>query len=116
MVRRSVIALAGLALVGCGPATPEQLAMRAERDLIIDAKWRLEQAARNPDRLETRDVHIGTGQIAGMKVVCGELNGENGLGGMSGYQRFVVVDGKVPVVARTGGDPIVADLWMQAGC
>lgn len=109
-----------LVLASCG-LTPEQQAdadqRRADADFKFEAVWRLKQAARNPDRFETRNVHIGTGRYGGQLVVCGELNGENGFGGMTGWQRFVMVGGKVPLVEATRADAkVVGPAWREAGC
>lgn len=113
--------LAALALAAGCSETAEDRAQRqkqvADREMIIEAKWRLEQAARNPDSARTREVHMGALTYAGQKVVCGEFNGQNGFGGMSGFQRFMMIGGKVPLLDGTGKDGDFFDgAWREAGC
>lgn len=104
-------AAAIMALGGCGGdgggGDPESA-------IVEEAKARLRRDARNPDSVEFRDVRLGSGEAFGSKAVCGEFNGENGLGGMTGFRRFLMLDGKVPLIE--GAAPIFAQSWREAGC
>lgn len=110
-----IVAVASIVLGSCAPpASPE---VQAERDMIIEAKWRIEKDARNPDSVETRNMHIGSIEYLGFKVVCGEMNGENAFGGMTGFRRFVMFDGKVPLIdTPTRGLDVFEETWVKAGC
>lgn len=115
MLRLAVLAGFQIALASCGPAgSPEQ---QAEQGMITEARWRLQKDARNSETIEFRDVRIGAGNISGSKVVCGEINGQNGFGGMSGFQRFMMIDGKVPLLDTPAkGRDIFGENWVAAGC
>ncbi|MEO6042214.1 MAG: hypothetical protein ABIP41_09960 [Croceibacterium sp.] len=114
------LALMALTLVACGE-TPEQHQARqreaADRQLISESEWFLRKAMREPDSTVLDSVHIAAGTFAEAKVVCGKVNGRNGFGGMTGFQRFVVMAGKVPMVESDGvGQRGFRDVWDKAGC
>lgn len=119
-IARTVMLTTALLLAGC-QETPEQRTARQKRDadaaMMSEATWRLRQAARNPGSIETRNVRIGARSYSGMKAVCGEFNGENGFGGMSGFERFIMLDGKIPLLATRSAERQIFELaWQEAGC
>lgn len=83
--------------------------------MISEAQSRLRLGARKPESVEFRDVRLGSREISGSKVVCGEITGENGFGGMSGFERFIMIDGKVPLTDGPG-QKIFEKMWLEAGC
>lgn len=64
--------------------------------------------------METRNVRVARPGIGGQPIVCGEVNARNGLGGMTGYQRFMVI-ANVPMTEMSGGEGFDS-IWLDAGC
>ncbi|MBS7669366.1 hypothetical protein [Croceicoccus gelatinilyticus] len=74
----------------------------------------LRAGMREPDAMEVRGVHVAARGLNGASVLCGEVNGRNGYGGMTGFQRFMVI-ADVPMTERAGGENF-GGLWSDAGC
>ena len=70
------IALASLTF-GCGGAESEPPAIQAAKAFVTEG-------ARDPDSVTFRGLKA---MVSGS--VCGEFNGRNGFGGMTGFQRFI---------------------------
>lgn len=122
-IRLATVLALGTAAGACefrGRTPEEQAIVDARRqadELIGEAEWRIEQAARNPDSVEFMDSRVGSGSYSGMKVVCGSFNGENGFGGMTGFRRYIMLDGKVPLVDGPGATgEVFNQAWAEGGC
>lgn len=77
MVRAPIIA--AIFLAGCSSVSDRK---------ISEIEETMRASSRNPETVEFRNViYADTGRT---QWVCGEINGENGFGGMTGFQRFVV--------------------------
>lgn len=61
------------------------------------------------DSMEFRDVRVGYGE-KGRLATCGEANGKNRLGGYTGWQRFVVIGGRVLTQEH---EPLLSEAWRQ---
>lgn len=59
-----------------------------ELDRITSAKMAVEQKLRDPDSAQFRNVVVTSAGIS-PGTVCGEVNGRNAFGGMTGFQRFI---------------------------
>jgi hypothetical protein len=59
--------------------------------LQYDARERVRATLRDPASAEFRNLRVHPGPTEDSKAVCGEFNARNGFGGMSGWQRFIVV-------------------------
>lgn len=65
--------------------------------LVKDAKNALAQSLRDPESARFRNLFIavGSGRAEGRRLVCGEFNAKNGMGGYGGFQRFYSIAGYV---------------------
>lgn len=81
------IALLGvLALAACGDG--EAARKSAENDrLIFYVQDQVKARLRDPESAVF--THVRVAHTAGVPAVCGEVNSRNGLGGMTGPQRFI---------------------------
>ncbi|AMW78652.1 hypothetical protein AMD27_06975 [Acinetobacter sp. TGL-Y2] len=59
-----------------------------ENSVVITSKRLIKTTAFNEDSLKFRNISTKTTGKFGL-VACGEVNGENRMGGMSGYVRFI---------------------------
>lgn len=82
--RLAVLALITLAAAGCSKA-------------VDDAKATVANQMRDPSSAQFREVRE-VRQNDGSLAVCGEVNGKNGFGAYSGFQEFVVHDGRVTLI------------------
>lgn len=83
---RPTLIVAALALSGCvtaGDFTPTQ-APATVAEAVLDIRYQL----RNPEAATFRNVRAFSIGTAGGVVVCGDVNGENGYGGLSGFTPF----------------------------
>ena len=94
------------------PAPPSDDPAAVLRRDLAQAEADLRGAVRDPASMMVRGMRRGTGTIGGYPTICGEVNSRNGLGGMSGWQPFIVANG-VPVIGSPGE---IAVLLAQAGC
>jgi len=89
----------GLLMIGgkfAGPPTPEQMRERISWNLAYEARTHMQKQARDP-----ASVVFGTVRavLEPRPIVCGEINGRNGFGGMTGMQRFMYLPaGQVGII------------------
>lgn len=101
-MKRTVAAIAGLAIVGAGiavwawqrHAAPQALHRQAVLERLFDAHSALFRDEFQPSGSDT--------------VWCGQVNSRNRMGGMAGYTRYVVL-----FDPRWPSDPALADVYFD---
>ena len=87
-----MILAASLALDGCGGSSVERQADSAARlqeaGALVSAETAVKAGMRDPDSATFQDEQVISSADGGM-IVCGHVNGRNGIGGQTGFQRFV---------------------------
>jgi hypothetical protein len=58
--------------------------------LTYDAQQHVRSRLRDPTSAQFQSVRLTRGQDENRRVVCGEVNARNALGGFTGYRRFVI--------------------------
>lgn len=61
-----------------------------------DARERVRMSLRDAASADFRNVRVHPGASSDEKAVCGEVNARNALGGMAGWQRFIVLARRGP--------------------
>ena len=81
------------------------------------ARRTVRAALKDPDSANFRNTFFS--ELSGPKVICGEVNSKNSLGGYSGFQSFVFDDEKFNVLEETqgnflksGANPADPDLYL----
>ena len=96
---------AALLLASCSEPEPNRelysLGMEAVKAKLKDP------ASATFDRLEL-------GSYQGRPVLCGHVNARNGLGGMTGAQRFVTDGGEATILEEIAGPGAMTEVWLAA--
>jgi hypothetical protein len=82
--------------------------------ILTEAKGAVTGQLRNPSSVSFRHVYVfekGPDDL----YVCGQVNGQNGFGGLSGYGRFFYLNG-VPVIDDLTPNNGFDAAWSAAGC
>lgn len=96
-----------LALAACHsqPAAEETATMGSHADYADSGKQQawitksedaIKAKLRDPDSAQFRNVEFHA--TGGIPVVCGEVNGNNALGGKAGYERFIAAGDQIDVL------------------
>lgn len=92
MIKILILIAISIALIGTLPKPDRERLSDVARE--VDARMAVQQLARDPGSVQFRNMRV-TGT-----VVCGWFNARNGFGGMSGFQPFVHVAGRVLIDAE----------------
>ena len=99
LVCLGIIVFLGIVGSGSRPSPPKASSPKAQATVATSkggaanslqvrvlALRKLEGAMRDPSSMQTRNLRVPPGSA----YLCGEVNGRNAFGGMTGYQRFIV--------------------------
>jgi hypothetical protein len=78
-------------------------------EAIIAAERAVRRELKDPDSAQFKDVRANYTEEFCV-VACGRVNAKNEFGGYTGFQRFVLGDGRVILEGRNN----VADAWVEA--
>ncbi len=91
-------------------AAAEQAQLKSAKDAedaafaqIMQARRAVTSSMRDPDSAEFRKVVAVEAGAKGIYAVCGEVNGRNGFGGMTGFSSFLYLVGVVEIEGPTNG-------------
>lgn len=106
----AAVAILAILLVGsCGKKTPEDDLEQKNFLWIEHAKDTVRGQMKDPGSADFRGLAVR--RQSGAPLVCGEVNGKNSFGGMTGYQRFIFM-GSLGVVMQEQMKPgEFAELW-----
>lgn len=105
ILKRRLTCLALCAAVGsCGQAGEDESTDAAK---FVAAHTAVEQQLRERGRAEYRNDKVGSYK----EVICGEVNSTHGIGGKSGYQRYVSNGGAATVLEGEMDPGEFATVW-----
>lgn len=92
-----------------GAAKPASVDRSNDRMWIIQNEDLIRRRMRDPGSASFRDSYVS--RSSGSPIVCGYVNGKNGFGGYTGFQRFVSAGSVVQVIELPMKSGEMDELW-----
>lgn len=131
---KKIVFLITLSLVGCvsneqtsvavpvkekPQSAPPERVFQSPAEAIEYAQVNLRSLLKDPNSAEFRGLQAYTRDIAGVYVVCGQVNSKNSFGGYTGFQHFTysvsyAASATNPVIVNSNTPTMAADIAVKA--